>query len=70
MHLQKREMATLEEKSEELRRTTRLLGEHNLQIHSLERDLAVKEEAIQRLRVQLEETQLEADQVSDSRKSS
>ena len=59
-------MASLEEKSEELKRTTRLLGERNLQIHTLERDLAVKEETIQKLRLQLEEMQLKAEQVNGS----
>lgn len=56
-------MVELKEKSEELKRKTRLLGERNQQVHTLERDLAVKEETIQKLRVQLEEVQLSADQV-------
>ena len=56
-------MAELAEKSDELDMKTRLLGEHNQQIHSLEKDLAIKEESIQRLRVQLEEADLSADQV-------
>ena len=63
--MQKNEVATLEEKSEELKRTTRLLGERNLQIRTVERDLAIKEETIQKLRLQLEEMQLEAEQVMD-----
>lgn len=56
-------MAELVEKSSELGMKNRLLGERNQQIHSLEKDLAVKEEAIQKLRVQLEEAHLSADQV-------
>lgn len=56
-------MAELMEKSSELNMKNRLLGERNQQIHSLEKDLAIKEEAIQKLRVQLEEAHLSADQV-------
>ena len=56
-------MAELMEKSSEMNMKNRLLGERNQQIHSLEKDLAIKEEAIQKLRVQLEEAHLSADQV-------
>ena len=59
-------MAELAEKSAEIGMKNRLLGERNKQIHSLERDLAVKEETIQKLRVQLEEADLSADQVCTS----
>ena len=45
---------------------TRLLGERNQQIHSLEKGLVVKEEAIHKLRVQLEEAELLANQVRDT----
>lgn len=53
----------MKEKSEELKMSTRLLGERNQQIHSLEKGLVMKEEAIHKLRVQLEEAQLLANQV-------
>ena len=57
-------MVELKDKSEEIKRNNRLLAERNIQIHSLEKDLAIKEEAIQKLRVELEESQLSADQVA------
>ena len=56
-------MGELVEKSDELTMKTRLLGERNQQVHSLEKDLALKEETIQKLRMQLEEAHLSADQV-------
>ena len=56
----------MKEKSEELKMTTRLLGERNQQIRSLEKGLVVKEEAIHKLRVQLEEAGLLANQVHNT----
>jgi septal ring factor EnvC (AmiA/AmiB activator) len=60
---QESRMAELMEKSSELNMKNRLLGERNQQLHSLEKDLATKEETIQKFRVQLEEAHLSADQV-------
>ena len=60
---QEGKLAELTEKSSELSMKNRLLGERNQQIHSLEKDLAIKEETIQKLRVQLDEAHLSADQV-------
>ena len=60
-------MKELKDKSqEEVKRNNRLLGERNQQIHSLEKDLAIKEETIQKMRVELEESQLTADQVQNT----
>lgn len=56
-------MQSLQEKSNELEQVSRLLKEHSQQIKSMERDLAVKEETIHHLRVQVEEAQNSTDEV-------
>lgn len=56
-------MNQLRENIKELEKDRRLLSERNKQVHSLERDLAVKEDMIHKLLAENEQAQLLASQV-------
>ena len=56
-------MAVLKEQIQEQEKDVRLLNERNKQIHSLERDLAVKEDTIHKLLAEKEQAQIIASQV-------
>ena len=57
-------MATLTEQLQEQEKDMRLLNERNKQIHSLDRELAVKEDMIHKLLTEKEQAQVLASQVS------
>lgn len=57
-------MGSLKEKVKYLDKDIRLLNERNKQIHSLDRDLAIKEDMIHRLLAEKEQAQMIANQVS------
>ena len=56
-------MKSLQEKIKELEKSSKLLSERNKQVHSLDRDLAIKEDMIHKLLAEKEQMELVASQV-------
>lgn len=63
--LQEEEVAELHEKLKVQERDVKLLNERNKQVHSLEKDLAVKEDTIHKLLAEKEQSQILASQVRE-----
>ena len=63
LQLQEKEINQLCENIKALEKDQRLLNERNKQVHSLERDLAVKEDMIHKLLAENEQAQLLVSQV-------
>ena len=57
-------MGSLKDKVKYLDKDIKLLNERNKQIHSLERDMAIKEDMIHRLLAEKEQAQMVVNQVS------
>lgn len=56
-------MNALQEKIKELEKNSKLLSERNKQVHSLDRDLAIKEDMIHKLLTEKEQAEVVASQV-------
>lgn len=56
-------MSVLQEKLKDLEKDSKRLSERNKQVHSLDRDLAIKEDMIHKLLAENEQAQLVASQV-------
>jgi uncharacterized protein involved in exopolysaccharide biosynthesis len=61
--LQEEELNELTEKLKEMEKDSKLLSERNKQVHSLERDLAIKEDMIHKLLAEKEQAELLESQV-------
>lgn len=63
--IQEDELSELEDRLKDHERDQKLLNERNQQIHSLERDLAHKEDTIHKILAEKEEAQMLASQVCE-----